>query len=60
MWVAIAENDFTGEAPNMIEFAENMKAAGNESIRCTIYTDAQMLEYGLFGGLLLRGSAQCQ
>ena len=51
MWCAIAENDFTGEAPNMLEFVENMKAAGNEDIRCTIYTDAEMNAYGLFGGL---------
>ncbi len=51
MWCAIAENDFTREAPNMVEFCEAMKAAGNENVRCTIYTDAEMAAYGLFGGL---------
>ena len=51
MWCAIAQNDFTGEAPNMQEFVDNMKAAGNENIRCSIYTDAELTAYGLFGGL---------
>lgn len=51
MWVSIAENDFTHESPNMIEFAESMEAAGNKDIHCTIYTDAEMMTYGLFGGL---------
>ncbi len=52
MWACIAENDFTGEAPNMEEFVESMREKGNDQIRCTIFTDAEMNAYGLFGGLL--------
>ncbi|MDO4460302.1 MAG: hypothetical protein Q4C42_09565 [Clostridia bacterium] len=52
MWCAIAENDFTGEAPNMQAFVDDMTAAGNENVKLTIWTDEEMGEYGLFGGLL--------
>ena len=51
MWVAVAQNDFTGAGAEMVEFVEYMQSIGNDQIRSSIYTDAEMAAYGLFGGL---------
>lgn len=52
LWVSIAEHDITGEAPNLKEFVENMKAMGHKCIKASIYTDAEMMEYKLVGRML--------
>ena len=52
MWLAIAENDSTGESSYVKEAYQYFKEElGNPNVRCTIYTPEEMLTYGLFGGL---------
>lgn len=52
LWFAIAENDFTGEAPNVIETVDYLtNELGNPNVRSSIYTNDEMNAYGLYGGL---------
>ena len=52
LWMCIAENDFTGEAPHIIETAEYLQSLGSDQVQYTIWTDEEMYAYGLYGGLL--------
>lgn len=50
IWMAIAVNDFTGEAPFAKETFEYIRdELHNEKAKCTIFTEEQMMSYGLYG-----------
>ncbi|MBQ9824857.1 MAG: hypothetical protein IJM63_10195 [Solobacterium sp.] len=52
IWMTIAENDFTGEAPHIVETYEYLtNELGNKNVRYTLFTDDEMASYGLYGGL---------
>lgn len=52
VWFCIAENDFTGESPYVREAYRYLKdELHNGHVRCTIFTENDMMSFGLYGGL---------
>ena len=52
IWMCIGINDFTGESPYLKKAYQYLRETlHNENVRCTVFTEEQLMSYGLYGRL---------